>query len=254
MTDLYDAILATRKNLASRQPRGYINMPAVLEQARAFLYGAHQGALGSIDNGAPFVSAVNLVAASDGRVLLMVSRLAEHSQNLAMNPACSILLSAAGAPDIQQGPRLTLVGDVVKVSTEQAQRYLDLFPHTEKYLDLDFYFLALNPRRARWIAGFGRAVWLEGKDLCTPPPWGEQEGTSMIEHMNNAHVDALVAYLALSGRPPADSLSMAALDPWGLWLLADGEPVRVPFEVPAMTPEAVRNTLIELKEISPHHP
>jgi len=72
--------------------------------------------------------------------------------------------------------------------------------------------------------------------------------------MNQDHADALRSYLALSGRAPATELSLAAIDPWGLWLLADGKPVRVPFEVPATTPGAVRKTLIALQDVYPPAP
>ncbi len=254
MTDLYDVILATRKSSATQRRQDLRDMPALLQQAKAFLYGAHQGAMGSIDQGTPFVSAVNLVASNDSQVVLMVSKLAEHSRNLQANPACSILLTEAGAADIQESPRLTLVGEVAPLSVEQAGRYLRLFPHTASYLELDFYFLALRVQRARWIAGFGRAVWLEGDKLCGSLPWGDSTELDMVEHMNQDHADALRAYLALSGHEPASELTMAALDPWGLWLLADGKPVRVSFEVAATTPADIRKTLIALKEISPPGP
>lgn len=224
-------------------------MPTLLEQARSFLYGAHQGALGSLNQGVPFVSAVNLIAANDGRVLLMVSELAEHSCNLKDNPQCSILLTAAGVADIQESPRLTLVGCVETVEGEQAARYLALFPHTASYLELDFYFLAVRVERARWIAGFGKAVWLEPSKLCATLPWDDGVEVDMVAHMNDDHRSALQSYLRLADAE-AEKVSMAAIDPWGFWLLADGKPLRVAFEAPATSPDQVRNTLKELAEIS----
>jgi len=221
----------------------------MLEQARSFLYGAHQGALGSLNQGVPFVSAVNLIAANDGRVLLMVSKLAEHSANLQQNPACSLLLTAVGAADIQASPRLTLVGRVEVVEREEAARYLALFPHTASYLELDFYFLAIRVERARWIAGFGRAVWLEPSKLCATLPWDESAEADMVAHMNQDHAPELQRYLHLADAD-AQKVSMAAIDPWGFWLLADGKPARIAFEAPATSPDQVRNTLIELAEIS----
>lgn len=222
-------------------------MMNLLEQARQFLFSAHMAALGTLDGGMPYVSAVNIAAANDGTVLMQVSALAEHSRNLEVNGACSLLISTSDASDSQSSPRLSLVGHAEKVSPEQAERYLRLFPHSQDYLQLDFYFLAVHIDKARWIPGFAKAVWLNGNELTAPVPWDTATELSMVEHMNHDHASAIARYAQLMAED--QSANLAAIDPWGMWLLADGRRLRFPFEVPVSSVAQARQTLVELAQV-----
>ena len=242
-----DRRMDTRGAAGSAVPPESPEMLNLLEQARQFLFSAHMAALGTLDGGVPYVSAVNIVAANDGTVLMQVSALAEHSRNLEVNGACSLLISSSDASDSQSSPRLSLVGHAEKVSPEQAERYLRLFPHTQDYLQLDFYFLAVHIDKARWIPSFANAAWLSGEQLTAPVPWDTATELSMVEHMNHDHARAIARYAQLMAE--SEPTNLAAIDPWGMWLLADGRRLRFPFEVPVHSVVQARQTLVELAQV-----
>lgn len=124
-------------------------------------------ALGTLHDGAPFVSMV-LVAPWPERngLLLHVSLRAAHTRDLARDPRASLMLCA---PEVEgEGPealpRLTLQGEATPVPAgsgdEAAARavYLARFPDSEPLLDFpDFSFLLVRPGAARLVAGFARA-------------------------------------------------------------------------------------------------
>lgn len=190
--------------------------------AQQFLFAASQGALGTLAGQQPFVSAINLVADLDGSVLMLVSALAEHTRNLAQQPACSLLLTTPGAGDLQASPRLTLNGKVEPIEDRAGERYLRVFPHTRDYLQLDFHFLRLRVERARWIAGFARAQWLAAADMAPPPGW------------TPAAEQALVAQ---------HGPDLLAVDPFGAWFRHDDRLERLAFARPLDSPEAVAAAL-----------
>lgn len=213
--------------------------------ASAFLFAHLNGALASVDeSGHPYTSAVNLVPDGDGRLLMLISALAEHSKNLAAETRCSVMMLEPAA-DWQATPRLSLVGRVEPVVPEEGERYLHLFPQARDYLQLDFSFLGLVVERARWIPGFARAVWLDAAALGLALPWSMPREREMVDHMNQDHVDALHHYARRLGREP-QAVSMVCVDPWGAWLRADDECLRLPFDQPARTPRAVREALVAL--------
>ncbi len=117
----------------------------------------------------PFVSMVP-VAWLPGRVpVLHVSQLAAHTRDLQLNARASLMLTAplAEGDDPQALPRLTLQADaqflVPGSADANAARaaYLQRFPRAEQTFALgDFRLLRLQPRQARFIAGFGRAFAL----------------------------------------------------------------------------------------------
>lgn len=217
-----------------------------IDDARAFVFGACHGALATRQgDGSPFASAINLVADNSGRILFLVSRLAEHAVNLDHVADCSLLLINRDEADWQAAPRMSLTGSVHPVSEAEGARYLALFPHTREYLQLDFHFLAFEISKARWIPGFAKACWLAGEDVGFPIPFDYPHEQRMVAHMNDDHADALTHYLALAGWSGQD-VTLAALDPWGMWLIVDGVPRRYPFPARADDAAAVRETLVAL--------
>lgn len=220
-------------------------MPTI-DEARAFLFGACHGALATTQpGGIPFASAINLIADNRGRILLLVSKLAEHAVNLDHAPSCSLLLINRDEADWQAAPRMSLMGHVHPVPVDEGERYLKLFAHTRDYLELDFHFLAFEIEKARWIPGFSKACWLAGEEVGFPLPFDHDREQDMVRHMNEDHSDALAHYLALAGWE-GEQVRMAAVDCWGMWLIVDGVPRRYPFAAPAEDADAIRDTLVTL--------
>lgn len=115
--------------------------------------------------GYPHASFLPYVCDEAGRVLLVMSRLAEHTQNALRDEKSSFLVHDASAN--LSGARLTILGDLQRVEREPLllARLTRQNPQLASYLAMsDFAIWRLWPRRARYIAGFGKMGWLEGEE------------------------------------------------------------------------------------------
>ncbi|MGL4996430.1 MAG: HugZ family protein [Deefgea sp.] len=115
--------------------------------------------------GYPHASFLPYVCDEAGRVLLVMSRLAEHTQNVLRDEKVSFLVHDATAN--LSGARLTILGDLQRVDSEPLllARLTRQNPELASYLAMsDFAIWRLWPRRARYIAGFGKMGWLEGEE------------------------------------------------------------------------------------------
>ncbi len=133
--------------------------------------------LGTLHEGAPFVSMVLVAPWPEGNGLLLhVSRMAAHTQDLARDPRASVMLCAPeveGEPP-QALPRLTMQGEAIPMPAGSADEaparavYLARFPDSEPLLDFpDFSFLLFRPGSARLVAGFARAFNVAPAELWT---------------------------------------------------------------------------------------
>lgn len=80
--------------------------------ARRLVRLARHGALAVLDprDGAPFASRVALATEMDGTLVMLVSRLSQHTEALAADARCSLLVGEPGKGDPLAHPRLTVVG------------------------------------------------------------------------------------------------------------------------------------------------
>jgi putative heme iron utilization protein len=116
--------------------------------------------------GHPFGSLVPYALDNQGRPVILVSRLAEHTRNMKADPRVS-LLAHDTASDPQAGARVTLLGNAapLEASDPAAVRYRHLFPDSERLLALgDFSFFALEPLAVRFIEGFGSIHWISAAE------------------------------------------------------------------------------------------
>jgi heme iron utilization protein len=127
--------------------------------------------LGTLMDGAPYVSLVLVALDDDGSPLLLLSRLAQHAKNLLADPRVSLLFDGtAGLDDPLTGPRLTVLGSVT-ASTDSAalERYLVRHPTAHAYAGFsDFGLYKVTLARGHWIAGFGQIRWIEPEALRLP--------------------------------------------------------------------------------------
>jgi putative heme iron utilization protein len=131
--------------------------------------------LGTLHEGAPFVSMVPVAPAPEGDgYLIHVSRLAQHTRDLETDGRVSLLLTAPLDPGLDPLalPRLSLQGQAEAVvpnsSTHQraAETYLARFPQSELTLGLgDFSFFLIRPETGRLVSGFGRALSLDREPI-----------------------------------------------------------------------------------------
>lgn len=117
--------------------------------------------------GYPFVTSVPLALAADHAPWLLMSDLAEHCRNVRADGRVSLLLQRAAAADVLAAERMTLLGDLhaAQPDADTQARLLRYCPDFADYLALgDFHFFRLQPRRVRFIGGFGRMGWVEEGD------------------------------------------------------------------------------------------
>lgn len=125
---------------------------------------SRQGSLGTIsENGAPFVSLVNVAPRSVTSILMLLSDLAKHTKNLDRVQECSLLLVAPkdSRSNPIEGPRLTLNGLATRVSSsgdrEARECFLQKHPSATMYAGFaDFAFFQIEILEVHFIAGFGR--------------------------------------------------------------------------------------------------
>jgi putative heme iron utilization protein len=153
---------------------------------------------------------------------------------------------------------VTLVGPCTQVGEEGVARgardtFLAAHPEAAGYASFrDFAMYRLEPVAVRYVGGFGRMSWVGLADYlaASPDPLAEAEAT-IVQHMNDDHPDATLAYARTFGRiPTATRALMTAIDRYGFELLAvtsDGEQqVRIPFTEDVTSPDAARRALIAL--------
>lgn len=151
--------------------------PRLNQTLRALLTQQRVAALGTLDaQGGPFVSMVPYaIDPASGALILHVSGLAAHSQNLVRASVVSVLVTQTPQADqpVHALPRVTLMG-VARVlasdSPEGAQAraaYLARFPEAQPMTALgDFRFVSIQVHSARQIAGFGAARSLDASEIA----------------------------------------------------------------------------------------
>ena len=143
---------------------------AIAAQVRALITGAASAALATLDrrSGIPYASLVNVAAAVDNTPVMLLSALAQHTQNIAIDSRSSLLFIAqAGGADPLTLGRVTLMGQVMRTYDDAARAsYLAAHPAAAQYAEFgDFAFYRLEVESAHFIGGFGRIVALTASDL-----------------------------------------------------------------------------------------
>jgi hypothetical protein len=179
--------------------------------------------------GYPFATAVPFATDEHHRPLLLISRLAEHTQNLAADPRASLMVSRQlGAGEMA---RVSLVGEVVAIDAGAllVARYLRFHPAAERFLQLgDFGFHRFETKRVRIVGGFGKAGWLDGARLFDVPAIDLADEQRLLDE-------------ATPRLPP--SAELLGVDGYGCDLRVNGQRVRHSFAEPAATPAAAAAAL-----------
>ncbi len=172
--------------------------------------------------GYPFGSAVPYVLDFDHIPLILISRLAEHSRNLLADAKTSLTLIEPGSNDIQQCSRLSLLtqAEIVKGDKPGQERYFRYFPRTRFFAgSLDFFFCRLKPIKARLVAGFGKAAWLDLESLLPELSLSGSEENQLLALMNGARrkefLELMGTHSAMIAAEP-ESLRAVGVDTEGL--------------------------------------
>jgi putative heme iron utilization protein len=225
--------------------------------AKTLLRATASGALATLDaGGAPFSTLVTVATDSDGRPLLLLSRLAAHTRHLEADGRASLLLARIGRGDPLAHPRLTLNGRAARLDRQSPdgvrarRRFLAHHQKAALYADFgDFSFWRLDPAVAHLNGGFARAAQLPGAELLTDISDAQalvaaEEGA--LAHMNSDHAEAIGLYATvLLGAEPG-RWRLAGLDPEGCDLICEEKRQRLDFSQPVRTPDELRAVLVTL--------
>lgn len=230
--------------------------PGPASLARGLIRSLDRASLGTLmrpdapDAGSPYTSLVLVACDHDSSPILLVSTLADHTKNLAVDPRVSLLFDGTlGLDEPLTGPRVSVQGRATKTEDERLkQRFVARHPGSAMYAGFkDFAFWTVSVTRAHLVAGFGRIHWFNTGDILYPPAPALQEAEAdIIEHMNRDHVDAVQLYATkLLGRE-GDGWTLTGVDPEGADLRRGGTVLRLPFAKPVTTAEEARVELVRL--------
>ncbi|WP_332694847.1 HugZ family pyridoxamine 5'-phosphate oxidase [Bosea sp. (in: a-proteobacteria)] len=225
--------------------------------AKTLVRSARSAALATLTReGHPFASLASLATDIDGTPLILISALSGHTGNLEADPRASLLVAPGGKGDPLAHPRITLLARAQKVERDSEdgrrirRRFLARQPKASLYADFpDFSFFALKLERASLNGGFGRAYELDANDLlsdCSQAKALIEAEEGAVEHMNADHADAVRLYATalLGARDGAWRIS--GLDPDGCDLALGDKVLRLSFDEPVTSPDALRKTLVGL--------
>ncbi|MCA9620803.1 MAG: DUF2470 domain-containing protein [Myxococcales bacterium] len=245
-----------RRSTEERLTPEDVRAPSHAERARTLVGGQRTGTLSTLtEAGFPYGSYVTFALDGAGNPVFLVSRLAAHTQNLERDARASLLAHESVADDPLANGRVTLVGHCHKLADpgEARAAYLEAHPTAAYYADFtDFGFYRLEVEEVRFIGGYGRMSWVE------PDAWRSAEvdplagsERDIVDHMNEDHADALVAYArAFTAAEAAEKVSMVSCDRYGFELSviteAGPRPARIAFDEPVSTSDEARQALIAL--------
>lgn len=236
---------------------------SLAKEALQFIRTTQSGVLSTFSAkfaGYPFGSVAPFVLDHSGQPVILISTIAEHTQNIIANPKVSLLVFA-GDEDLQANARLTLIGEAKQINKEDADlraRYLRYLPQAAAYFDMhDFSFYRIEITQVRYIAGFGKMGWIAGHsmpaaNLAENAQLAAQE-TSIIEHMNADHVHSLTAYSKHFHNVSATHAEMLGIDADGFDAkvnIDDGKTqiLRFNFEQPIHDAHSARMALVAMSK------
>jgi putative heme iron utilization protein len=220
-------------------------------QARELFRAARSGVLSSHSTkfpGYPYGSALPNITDHAGRPVILISHLAEHTHNVEADARVSFLVADTG-PDLQASSRAALLGNARLIEDDGLirARYLRFFPEQAQYLDIGgFHFWAIEPFQIRFIEGFGSLHWITGERYLATSGEVPDAEASILEHMNEDHAEALLAYCRHVHELEPQRIEMIGIDCDGFDVRADDRLLRFAFERPIATATEARAALVAL--------
>ena len=136
----------------------------------------------------------------DACPLLLISRLAEHTKNLAGDARVSLLIHESGE-NVQAQARVTLLGQAARIDNPEQvfeARYERYFPATRGYrAQLDFEIWRIAPVTLRAIAGFAKVHWVSREAYAPPANTLADDEAGILDHMNSDHAHTLRDFVGL---------------------------------------------------------
>ncbi len=251
-----------RRGHARRSKAGEpeIPQPSFAERARTLMYRQQTGYLSSHSRhqeGFPFGSVMPYALDDRGRPLMLISKMAMHTQNLDRDARASLLVPEENAAKDPLGAgRATLLGhgEPVPADDLDAMRalYLEAHPKARYWIDYaDFGLYRLEVESVYFVGGFGVMGWVEVADYgeAEPDPLADV-AAGIIDHMNEDHADALRLLAAGAIDGEVEEATMTAVDRLGFHLRAKVgaryHGCRVPFIREVRDAGETRSVMVEM--------
>ncbi|HEY8267524.1 MAG TPA: DUF2470 domain-containing protein [Xanthobacteraceae bacterium] len=224
------------------------------QTAKRLVREARVGALASLRaDGAPYASLVNVGTAADNSPLLLLSRLARHTENILRDPRVSLLFDERSGADPLSSARVSIAGRIAPTDDAGvARRFLARHPSASDYASFaDFGFWRVEMESAHLVAGFGRIVELKRDQVLTATGdavdlLAAEEGA--IAHMNEDHREAIGLYAMRLLGAETGAWKIIGIDPEGCDLMAGEAVRRLDFPQRVISAADLRKTLVALAD------
>lgn len=169
----------------------------------------------------PYASLVTIACDSDASPILLLSDLADHTRNLATDNRAALLIEvASGRANPQTGPRVSLIGHIVKSADERhRRRFLARHPSAALYVDFaDFNIYRMVVERAHFVGGFGRAMWLAAADVTLDADAAAaitRAEPAVLADLQGPRADEVESAVRRLLTRPGEGWRMIAIDPEG---------------------------------------
>lgn len=229
-------------------------------EVRNIVRSARSSSLATLDHtsSGPYVSLVTHACDVMGRPVFLLSDLSDHTQNAKHNPNVSLLCDQARhLANPQAGPRVSLVGKLETCEKNEAMKtmFLARQPKANVYCDFtDFNFYRMRIRRAHYVGGFGRAIWLESEEyLCDSAEILDCNvfQSEICVEIYKKYPQFLNICVTKLQNKPSDDLKIIRIDPDGLDLVNGGQILRYPFEKEVKTMGTMHNLISKTLEQNP---
>ena len=178
--------------------------PDQIAAARRLMRSTDRAALATLlptpEGPAPYASLVLIAVDHDLSPILLISRLAVHTQAIEADPRVSLLLDGtAGLDHALTGARLSVMGRAeISPDARLRERYVARHPEAAMYAGFkDFAFYRVAVERAHLVSGFGKIDWIDAETLMLPEARNEklvEHEAGIVQHMNEDHADAVALY------------------------------------------------------------
>jgi len=247
----------SHKAHASRNLTPNISRPSHAACAKTLLDLQNQGTLSthsSHHSQYPFGSMMPYALDQTGCPIFLISSMAMHTQNILQNKHASLYVAQSISDGEPLGTaRVTLLGDIHHTTDEHIRHcYLKAHPNAHHWVDYeDFSFYRLDVKQLYFVGGFGIMGWINHTvyQEAMPDPL-RHTATHAIQHMNDAHADALILLAKVHEGSDADSVRIIHLDCLGFDIkIIQNDHIhsaRIAFKHAIENPEQIRSAFVKM--------
>lgn len=228
------------------------------DAARALIRRMDAGVLSTLSveaEGYPFGSLTPFVATHEGRPVILISAMAQHTRNILADSRVCLTVYDPGEKDKLASSRVSIMGNGGPVPEGEraliAERYFSFFPRSREFeSSLDFHFYWIEPYRVRFVSGFGRIHWLPTEGWLVPSPEWKTKEQAIIKRVNDAHRSSLPGMCRYFHQRKTSCAQLIAADPEGFHVRTDSDILYFVFEKPCLLEEEFSAEIARMAEQS----